>query len=260
MILYHTCPAFGKGVIEITPLTFINGLGPVALRYGLEEAIFLHAIVFWTRTNRSNDRNFRDGRWWTYNSVKGLTELFPWWSAKQIRRIINSCRDQGAILVANYNKDGRDRTIWYSPSDDLLALYNEDGMGICILPNGKMQMPNRADESAQMGTPLPCNNHVNNTPLPPKGGQGSTVYFLPLKDGTMYEVTQAELDHWQSVFPYVDVPQQFRSMTAWLEASTERRKTRRGIKRFIVSWLSRRADKVLPGKPEGGGGLGKLVL
>lgn len=156
----------------MTALTFVSGLGPVALRYGLEESIFLHTIVFWARENRSNGQNFKDGRWWTYNSVQGMTEIFPWWSAKQIRRIINSCRDQGAVLIANYNKDGRDRTIWYSPSDELWTLYGEANMGKCNFPNGQMQVSDGASEIAQTSEPLPCNTHVKDTPLPPKGGRG----------------------------------------------------------------------------------------
>ena len=153
-------------------LTFISGLGPVALRYGLEESIFLHTIVFWARKNKSTGSNYRDGRWWTYNSMQGMTEIFPWWSAKQIRRIANSCKEKGALLIANYNSDGRDRTIWYSPSDELWALYGEDDSGKCILPNGQMHSPKRADACAQMGKPLPCNNHVIYTPHTPHTPQG----------------------------------------------------------------------------------------
>lgn len=156
----------------MTPLTFVRGIGSVAVRYGLEEAIFLDSIVFWTRENKSKGANYQDGRWWTYNSIQGLKEMFPWWSGKQLRRIVNSCKDQGALLVANYNKEGRDRTAWYSPSDDLLALYGEAWESADpICPNGQMHLPKRADPFAQMGTPLPCNNHVYNTPLPPKGGK-----------------------------------------------------------------------------------------
>lgn len=158
----------------MTPLTHIRGVGAVAVRYGVEESILLDTMVYWTRANKSRGENFRDGRWWTYNSIHGLEEIFPWWSGKQIRRIVNSCKDQGALLVSNYNKDGRDRTVWYSPGDDLLALYGEDWTDNCICPNGQMQLPERAESFAQMGEPLPCNNHVdNNTPLPPKGGKGA---------------------------------------------------------------------------------------
>ena len=63
---------------KMTPLERISGYGHVAIHYGLEEAIFLDSIVFWYKENKANDRNFRDGRWWTFNSVGAFEELFPW--------------------------------------------------------------------------------------------------------------------------------------------------------------------------------------
>ncbi len=136
----------------------ISGYAHVARRYGLEEAIFLDSLMFWYRENRANGRNFRDGRWWTYNSVSAFEELFPWWSGKQIRRIAASCKEKGALLAGNYNTDQRDRTLWYTPGDELLALY------------GLSETPEGANELAQMGK---CNiehvkTHVETyTPLPP---------------------------------------------------------------------------------------------
>lgn len=154
------------------PLRRVQGYGHVALKYGLEEAIFLESVVYWYRTNRAENRNYHDGRWWTYNSLAAFEVLFPWWSAKQLRRIINSCKEQGALLTGNYNKDRRDRTVWYTPSADLMALYGESEMGKGICQNGQMQMPERAHSAAQMGKPLPCNTPVYpNTPYyPPEGG------------------------------------------------------------------------------------------
>ena len=86
----------------MTPLDRINGYAHVALRYGLEEAIFLDSIMFWYKENRANQRNFRDGRYWTYNSISAFVELFPWWSRKQLYRINASCKEKGAILAGNY--------------------------------------------------------------------------------------------------------------------------------------------------------------
>lgn len=154
----------------MNPLTFVRGVGAVAIEYGVEEAILLDTIVFWARENKSRGENYRDGRWWTYNSIKGLAEIFPWWSQKQLRRIINSCIDQKALMVGNYNQEKRDRTIWYSPSDDLLQMYGEEWTGKCNCPNGQMEMPEQANESAQMGTPLPCLNPCNYTPYSPPQG------------------------------------------------------------------------------------------
>ena len=173
-----------------------------------------------------------------------------------IQRLIKALVDRGYISV----EVERDKT-----TNEVVARRIFAG----INPAGAFAPPspqNCGDPSPQKcGDPSPQNcgieqsTYIINTPLPPKGGQESAIYSLPLKDGTVYKVSQLELDHWRSVFPSVDVDQQFRSMRAWLEASPDRLKTRRGIKRFIVSWLSRRADKA-PVKAEGGGGLGKLVL
>ena len=129
----------------MTSLVHLSGVGCVAMRYGVDEAILLDSMVYWCRTNRAENRNYEDGRWWTYNSIKGLAKMFPWWSEKQVRRIVASCVDQGALLSAEYNKMRGDRTTWYSVSDDLLALYGEDWSDP-ICPNGQMDMPKRAKQ------------------------------------------------------------------------------------------------------------------
>lgn len=155
---------------EMTPLTKIAGYGHVAVKYGMEEAVFLDAIMFWWRTNRRNDKNNYEGRWWTYNSVETYTDIFPWWSASQIRRIIGRCKDKGALLTANFNEDKRDRTVWYSPSDELLTLYGENFV-TCICPNEQMQPSEGTNTSDEISEPLPCSYHVYDTPpiIPPEG-------------------------------------------------------------------------------------------
>lgn len=136
-------------------LTFLYGLGDVASRYGVDESIFLHVIVSLAINNKDNNRNFRDGRWWTYNSLAAWESEFSWWSTKQIRRIISSCREQGAIIVGEYNKDPRDRTAWYSPSDELLTFYRENWEGKCKCQNGQMHTPELETGCAQKGTTIP---------------------------------------------------------------------------------------------------------
>lgn len=155
------------------PLDRISGYAHVALRYGLEEAIFLDSLMYWYKENRANQRNYQDGRWWTFNSVKAFQELFPWWSVRQIRRIIDSCKKQGAILTGSFNDDHRDRTAWYTPGDELLGLYGMTENGNCICQNRQMQSSERAGECAQNDKPLPCNNHVYNTPYSPPEGDGA---------------------------------------------------------------------------------------
>ncbi len=151
------------------PLKHIAGEAHVALTYGMEEAVFLDTIIFWYRTNRANARpeHFHDGRYWTYNSVKAFEEIFPWWNGGQIRRIIARCKEKGALLAGNYNKDQRDRTVWYSPSDALLGLYGEPGCGNCNCQNQQMQEEGPASTSAETGEALPRRTHGEQDMYPP---------------------------------------------------------------------------------------------
>ncbi len=180
-----------------TALTQISGYVHVAERYGFEEAVFLDAIVYWYRTNRANNRNFRDGRWWTYNSIKAFEDIFPWWSAKQIRRIANSCREQGALIAGEYNEDRRDRSLWYTPGDELLGLYGlVSETGKCTCPNGQMQSPKGADELAQTGKciyGIPCVNHACTymTPYSPPEGDAPPCEE---KDGAPIEAQRSGFD------------------------------------------------------------------
>ena len=67
---------------------------------------------------------------------------------------------------------------------------------------------------------------------------------LPLVNGLDYTVPPSLLTELRSLFPAVDVCAQLRSMRAWLIANPERRKTPRGIKRFIVGWLTREQERL----------------
>jgi len=69
---------------------------------------------------------------------------------------------------------------------------------------------------------------------------------LLLNDGTVYAVSAEELAEWAGTYPAVDVAQEFREMAAWLKNNPAKRKTRRGIKRFIMNWLGAEQDKGNP--------------
>ena len=69
------------------------------------------------------------------------------------------------------------------------------------------------------------------------------VISVPLNDGSEHPVTQTDIDKYASLYPAVDVMQELRKMVGWLDGNPTRKKTRRGIKRFINGWLSREQDK-----------------
>lgn len=66
---------------------------------------------------------------------------------------------------------------------------------------------------------------------------------LTLNDKSEYTVDRIQVQEWQELYPAVDVEQELKKMKGWLNANPTKRKTRRGIMRFINNWLSREQDK-----------------
>jgi len=66
---------------------------------------------------------------------------------------------------------------------------------------------------------------------------------LPLNDGSMWEPTEEQIQNWTAIYPAIDVIQELNAMWGWLDANPTRRKTKRGITRFVNSWLARAQDK-----------------
>jgi hypothetical protein len=100
-----------------------------AVRYGLNESILIYIFKFWLNKNKANNNNFHDNHYWTFNSIKALSELFPFWSVDQIRNILKSLVNQGVLITGNYNKIAYDRTKWYAFKDESIMLtqktYNQ---------------------------------------------------------------------------------------------------------------------------------------
>lgn len=66
---------------------------------------------------------------------------------------------------------------------------------------------------------------------------------LTLNDKTEYWIFEDQIAEWKELFPAVDVMQELRKMRSWLDSNTSRRKTKRGILRFVNGWLSKEKDK-----------------
>ena len=60
-----------------------------------------------------------------------------------------------------------------------------------------------------------------------------------LKDGTHWEPSDEDMVAWQQNFKDVDFFAELGAMESWCDANPSKRKTRKGIKRFINAWLNR---------------------
>ena len=70
------------------------------------------------------------------------------------------------------------------------------------------------------------------------GPEPEPVIMLPLNTGEEYPVFQSDIDEFAELYPAVDV-----GMKGWLMTNPAKRKTKRGVKRFINSWLAKEQDK-----------------
>ena len=87
--------------------------------------------------------------------------------------------------------------------------------------------------------------HFYFSPEPSADASAQQVFTLPLNTGEDFPITSDMLCDWESLYPGVDVLQTLRHMRGWLEGNRNRRKTRKGILRFVHGWLARAQDNAI---------------
>ena len=123
-----------------------------AEQYGVDAAIIIHNLRFWLNHNKANGTNIHDGYYWTYNSARAMSDLFPYWSSNKIQKLMKKLESEGVIIVGNYNKINYDKTKWYTmPEYSLKSLQL----------NGLTPSANRLNGLSQTAEPIPdVNTHV----------------------------------------------------------------------------------------------------
>lgn len=82
---------------------------------GVNEAIVLQQIHAWLVSNEKRGVNYKNGRYWTFNSLKKWHENhFSFWSESTLKRVFTSLENKGILIVGNFNRSKLDRTKWYS--------------------------------------------------------------------------------------------------------------------------------------------------
>lgn len=90
----------------------------IAVELGIEKAVLLHHLAFQIEKNRANEMHFHEGRFWTYNSLKALNQLFPYIGPKSIHRHLSVLVENGILMKGNFNSVPTDRTVWYAFTDE----------------------------------------------------------------------------------------------------------------------------------------------
>ncbi len=97
---------------------YVNFSEQLAIDFDLEVEYFLRNLVYWLSFNAAKDnpdqRNLRDGLYWSYNSYPEYAKLIPVLTQKQIRTVTGRAIKGGLLQVNNFNHKKYDNTNWYT--------------------------------------------------------------------------------------------------------------------------------------------------
>jgi hypothetical protein len=133
----------------------------------VELAILIHHFQFWIVQNKRLERNFHEGRTWMYQTIKEITAIFPYWSKKQVEKLLTKAVQLGILIKNNFNKSKFDRTAWYAFADEVkfgISAFEkmEDFPDDENASDGEIDFPKRGNGSPQKGTPIPDTKTDNN--------------------------------------------------------------------------------------------------
>lgn len=98
----------------------------IATKYGILEAILLNNFYFWLSHNKANEVHFINDKYWTFNSARAFSEMFPYVSQSTIQRAISHLEKEGLIEIGEFNERSFDRTKWYALTDKGWLLFQND--------------------------------------------------------------------------------------------------------------------------------------
>lgn len=152
----------------------------IAKDYGILEAIILNNMYFWIIKNKANNVNYYDGSYWTFNSSRAFSELFPYASQRQIQLALKKLIDEGILKTGNYNKSAYDRTLWYA--------FTQKGK--CIMQKCKMDYTEKGNGLHENVQPIPDINTDINTNI---DDEEDTIFDYLQKNGFILTPIHCEI-------------------------------------------------------------------
>ena len=208
----------------------------IAKRFGQEGAVIIENIYFWLEKNKANNKHFHDGKYWTYNSTRAFAVLFPYWTSRQIERILKGLESNGAILAGNYNKIGYDRTKWYSITSMVESIYTYGGMDVTEGVNG----------NTPIVEPIPVINPIINSVINKKPKEMKINYADNVK---MLEVEYTKLI---TQYTKVVIDEKIIDLSLW--KGSKGKKTKSDYL-TLLTWLRKDTKSNTPTKEDTWGGM-----
>ncbi len=161
----------------------------VAERFGVNAAVIYQNIVYWIEKNQANEKNFREGRYWTYNSYSAFKKLFPYLSEKQIRTALDKLIEADWLMKGNFNQNRFDQKNWYA-------------LGNSICPQGQIEETQKSDRQDPKGKSYKEDIKTKNKPnTRARGSANMGKKFVPQGERS------AELEAWREALQEMGVYQ-----------------------------------------------------
>lgn len=201
----------------------------------------------------------RDCKWFSADTIRVALNLYKRFG------LIYEDMDGTLVLVEHESMVGTE-TDWSEKKrrqrSEQAALPSGDNVPLPVPTNVPTDVPQSVptdirdkeirDKSSDTRDQIPETVEEDVCAEPPVSGRSTPAakpqptpseFDIPLNDGTFYNVPKENIEVYKRLYPAVDVEQALRNMIGWCMGNPTRRKTRRGVKRFITGWLSGDQDE-----------------
>lgn len=201
-------------------------------------------LVLLALADHAND----DGECWP--GLKGIARKCGV-TERAVIKYINELTKNGLVFKrAQFDKSGRQRTNIYSLNMTNLGVNTVHPRVNAVQGEGEhcsggrvnIVHPNLHIEStieSETTNVVSCSEQNKFARKP----EAKPVISLLLNTGEEYPLCQIKLDEFQELYASVDVLQEFKKIKAWCINNPKKRKTEKGVLRFVNSWLAKEQDK-----------------
>lgn len=104
--------------------------------------------------------------------------------------------------------------------------------------NQKPNVKEKDKEKVNVKEKVKVNTTSSSDPIEDDSGNRIAASFV-LADGSMYNVTENDVEYYQQLYPGIDCMTELGLIVAWCDANPDGRKSRSQAKRFLNSWFAR---------------------
>lgn len=118
---------------------------------------------------------------------------------------------------------------------------NADGADVtpCNAPSADVTLSNASVTPSDTETDAHTETETNTAEAEP----AAWMWFPCVGTEKMWPLLGPQLQTWCELYPRLDIPAECNKAAAWLSADPSRRKTAKGMPRFLVGWFNRATDR-----------------